>query len=267
MAVAPELWIDGRPASAADLAHQALFNYGALTSFRVEGGGVRGLDRHLARLRASAVELFGEAVDEDRLRALIRGALGERDEVWLRISLFSSQVSLRQPDWIGAPQVMISVSAPPAPLPDGARLHSQIYVREAPHLKHVATFGLLRARRQARQAGFDDALFVDAEGRISEGALWNLGFIRGGAVVWPDAPMLDGVAQALIRRGLEAAGTSQSIEVVRLSDLGGFDAAFLCNSATPAAAIAAIDGHAWPAAPVAVRHIAEAWRSQPCQTI
>ncbi len=197
MAVAPELWIDGRPAGLEDLGHQALVNYGALTSFVVEQGGVRGLDRHLDRLNRSAVELFGEAVAEDRLRDQMRTALAGRAEAWLRVSLFSRELSLRQPDWIGAPQVMISVSPPPSPLADGVRLQGQTYAREAPHLKHVATMGLLRARRTARLAGYDDALFTDAEGRICEGSLWNIGFIEGAAVVWPDASMLDGVAQAL----------------------------------------------------------------------
>nr|WP_313428292.1 aminotransferase class IV [Brevundimonas diminuta] len=267
MAVAPELWIDGRPAGVEDLGRQALFNYGALTSFRVEGGGVRGLDRHLDRLNRAAVELFGEAVAEDRLRDQMRTALAGRDEAWLRISLFSNELSLRQPDWIGAPQVMISVSAPPSPLPHGGRLQSQAYAREAPHLKHVATMGLLRARRMARLAGFDDALFTDAEGRISEGSLWNVGFIEGETVVWPEAPMLDGVAQALIREALDRAGSPQRTEVVRLSDLSRFDGAFLCNSATPAAEIAAFDGHVFAGATDAVQQIGALWRSQPRQKI
>ncbi len=267
MAVAPELWIDGRPAGVEDLGRQALFNYGALTSFRVEGGGVRGLDRHLDRLNRSAIELFGEAVAEDRLRDQMRTALAGRDEAWLRVSLFSNELSLRQSDWIGAPQVMISVSAPPSPLPHGVRLHSQAYAREAPHLKHVATMGLLRARRMARLAGFDDALFTDAEGRISEGSLWNVGFIEGETVVWPEALMLDGVAQALIREALDRAGSPQRTEVVRLSDLPRFDGAFLCNSATPAAEIAAVEDHVFTGATDAVQQIDVLWRSQPRQKI
>lgn len=267
MAVAPELWIDGRPATAEDLGRQALVNYGALTSFGVEAGGVRGLDRHLDRLNRSAVELFGEAVDEDRLRELMRAALAGRTEAWLRISLFSRELSLRQPDWIGAPQLMISVSPPPSPLPHGVRLKSQTYVREAPHLKHVATMGLLRARRGARLGGFDDALFTDAEGRVSEGSLWNVGFIQGDSVVWPEASMLNGVAQALIREALDRAGSPQRSAVVRLADLPHFDGAFLCNSATPAAEIAAIDGHVFTGATSAVQQIGALWRSQPCQKI
>lgn len=267
MAVAPELWIDGRPAGLEDLGHQAQINYGALTSFVVEQGGVRGLDRHLDRLNRSAVELFGEAITEDRLRDQMRAALAGRTEAWLRVSLFCRELSLRQPDWVGAPQVMISVAPPPSPLPDGVRLQSQVYGREAPHLKHVATMGLLRARRVARLAGYDDALFVDAEGLISEGSLWNIGFIQGDAVVWPDASMLDGVAQTLIRVALDRAGSPQRKAVVRLTDLSCFDGAFLCNSATPAAGIAAIDGHVFSGAADAVQHINALWRSQPRQKI
>ena len=43
------IFIDGVPATAEDLAMPALINYGAYTSFAVEQGGVRGLDRHLQR--------------------------------------------------------------------------------------------------------------------------------------------------------------------------------------------------------------------------
>ena len=63
MAGAVELSVDGASATLDDLAHVALVNYGAYTSFRVEQGGVRGLDLHLARLEAEAVELFDRSTD------------------------------------------------------------------------------------------------------------------------------------------------------------------------------------------------------------
>jgi len=267
MAVVHELWVDGQPASQADLTYHALFNYGAFTSFGVENGGVRGLDLHLTRLEASALELFGEAVNEGRLRALIRSALAGRQEAWLRVSLFSPEVWTREPHWIGAPKVMIGVFTPPTPLAGGVRLQPQVYGREAAHLKHAATFGLLRARRLARQAGFDDALFTDPEGVISEGSLWNIGFWESGEVIWPQATMLEGVAQTLIRRGLDQRKVRQHLRPVTLDDLPDFDGAFLCNSATPAAAIAAIGDHQFGGATDLSRMIEAAWRSNPCQTI
>lgn len=257
--------VDGVPATLADLTHVALVNYGAYTSFRVEDGGVRGLDLHLERLETEAAELFGEAVGEARLRALMRGAVEGRGDCWLRVSLFSPEISPRTPGWTGRPKVMTAVFPPPAPLAESVRLQTQAYAREAPHLKHVATFGLIRARRAAWAAGFDDALFVDGEGRMSEGSLWNIGFLRGDEVVWPQAPMLAGVAQALLQRGLAAAGVACATEPARLDDLARFDAAFICNSATPACAVASVDGHAF--GPPPLEALNAAWASQPCQPI
>ncbi|WIY68016.1 aminotransferase class IV [Aquidulcibacter paucihalophilus] len=267
MAGAVELSVDGAPATPGDLAHVALINYGAYTSFRVEQGGVRGLDLHLARLEAEAVELFGEAVGKFRLRDFIRNAVAGREDCWLRASLFSPDVSPRTPDWQGTPRVMIAVSPPPPPLADRPRLQLQPYVREAAQLKHVATFGLIRARRAARAAGFDDALFVDGEGRISEGSLWNIGFVCGDEVVWPQAAMLAGVAQALVHEGLAGVGLTGRTAPVPAGDLARFDAAFLCNSATPACAIAAIGDQAFPSPAGLIERLQHAWASNPVQPL
>lgn len=260
------LFIDGVPAVAEDLAHPALVNHGAYTSFRVENGAVRGLQRHLTRLEAASVELFGEPVGEGRLRDLLRGALRGRDDAWLRVSLFAPEISHRQVSWTGRPRVMVGIFDPPAPL-GPCRVLPVAYLREAPHLKHVATMGLIRARRAAVQAGFDDALFTDADGRILEGTLWNVGFVRGREVVWPEGPKLEGVAQALIQRNLNAAGMTSRRAVVRLGDLPTFDHAFLCNSATPAAAVTGIGEHTFGPAPDLVARIAAAWSAAPPEKI
>ena len=262
-----ELWVEGQPATPEDLTHVALVNYGAYTSFRVEQGGVRGLDLHLARLEAGAIELFGEPVGERRLRDLMRQAVAGREACWLRVSLFSPEVSPRTPDWRGVPKVLIAVSPPPSSFADGPRLQIQTYGREAAHLKHVATFGLIRARRAARAGGFDDALFVDGEGRISEGSLWNIGFVEGETIVWPRAPMLAGVAQALVQAGLGGVGLAGRAEPVHVDDLPRFDGAFICNSATPASAIAAIGDHGFPTAPDLIGRLRAAWASNPVQPI
>jgi branched-subunit amino acid aminotransferase/4-amino-4-deoxychorismate lyase len=259
----PRVLIDGLPASPEALLHQALVNYGAYTSFRVEDGGVRGLDRHLARLDQAARELFGEMPDPGDLRAWARSALADRTEGFVRISLFSQHISHRDPTWAGCPQVMVCAFDPPPPLSDAPlRVQSQVYRREAPHLKSVATFGLMRARRAARAAGFDDALLVDDDGVIAEGTLWNVGFWEEDHLVWPDAPMLDGVTQALLKEGL--GGERRR---VTLDDLRGFDAAFICNSATPACAVSAVDSISFDSAPERIARLTAAWAANPVQPI
>lgn len=262
-----KLFVDGSPATEVDLRHQALVNYGAYTSFRVESGGVRGLDLHLGRLDCAALELFGQGVAEERLRDLMRAAIGQRQEAWLRVSLFSDALSNRDPTAEGAPRVMIGVFDPPAPLAGAIRAQLQTYEREAPHLKHVATFGLLQARRAAKAAGFDDALFVGRDGRISEGSLWNIGFLSCDTIVWPEAPMLAGVTQALLSEGLRARGVAQTTRPVAVADLSQFATAFLCNSATPAASIVGIGDRTFEPDPALIDRLTEAWLSQPLQTI
>ena len=267
MSVAPDLSVDGQPATPDDLAAMALVNYGAYTSFRLEEGGVRGLDLHLARLQAEAVELFGQPVGESHLRDLIRTAVKGRDAGWLRISLFAREISPRTSDWTGRPSVMVAVSPPLPPLSGGVRLQVQTYAREAAHLKHVATFGLIRARRVARAAGFDDAVFIDAEGHVSEGSLWNIGFLQGSEVIWPEALMLAGIAQQLVDRGLAGVQLTGRTIPVRLEHLAASDGAFICNSATPACAVTAIGDHAFETVPALVDRLRAAWASNPVQPI
>ncbi|WP_428150014.1 aminotransferase class IV [Brevundimonas sp.] len=261
------LLIDGLPPTDDDLRYQALVNYGAYTSFRLEGGGVRGLDLHLARLDASAIELFGEPVGEDRLRDLIRTAVADRGDAWLRVSLFSPDILPRSPSADVPPRVMTSVSPSPSPLATSVRAQIRTCVRTDAHIKHTAIFPLIRARRLARQAGFDDALFADPDGLVSEGATWNIGFLSGDTVVWPRAPMLDGVAQTLIKAKLQTVGLSSGSRPVFVRDLPAFDGAFLCNSATPACPITAIGDHVFAAAPDRIERLARAWASNPVQAI
>jgi branched-subunit amino acid aminotransferase/4-amino-4-deoxychorismate lyase len=265
---AGDLWIDGAPATVEDLTHQALVNYGAYTSFAVSAGSVRGLDRHLARLTHAGTVLFGVPVPEPRVRELIRHALGDRSDAFVRVSLFSRDISPRSPSHEGPPGVMVGVFPPVPPLGETPlTLQLLTYARETPDLKHVATMGLIRARRQARLAGYDDALFVDVEGHISEGSLWNIGFVRDDTVVWPEAPMLEGVSQALIKAYLGDVGLKQESRVLTVADLRGFEGAFITNSATPACAVAAIGDHEFSVGTERLASISAAWSRAEAQPV
>jgi branched-subunit amino acid aminotransferase/4-amino-4-deoxychorismate lyase len=267
MILDPTLLIDGVPATTDDLTYLAMVSYGAFTSFRVEGGGVRGLDRHLERLDGSAVALFGAPLDETRLRELIRIAVAGRGDCWLRISLFSPEIRARNPSWRGAPKVMTVVSPPPSPLAETLRVAVQAHVRHLPEIKHTSTLDLIHARRIAREAGFDDALFADDHGVISEGSSWNIGFVKGDMVTWPQAPMLAGVTQGLIESGLIGVGMVSETRPVRVSDLGDFDSAFICNSTTPACAVTAIGNRGFEPDSDRIAAITTAWASNTPQTI
>ncbi|MDQ1109324.1 branched-subunit amino acid aminotransferase/4-amino-4-deoxychorismate lyase [Stenotrophomonas rhizophila] len=237
------VYCNGHRASADDLAG-ALVNYGHFTSLQVRGGAVQGLDLHLRRLRQGTEELFGSTLDGTRVQAWMQAALQAEDVVdaSLRVTVFSRAFDFRKPLQPVPVDVLVAV-APPASAPASPRRVCSVhYQRELPHLKHVGTFALFQHRRQALQAGFDDALFVDAQGLVSEGTTWNVAFGRGGDLVWPQAPALRGTQERLLQVGW---GREPQLAPVRLDDLAGFDAAIACNAAG-VWPIGSIDGVAFP---------------------
>lgn len=232
-------YCNGRPATADDLAG-AVVNYGHFTSLQVRNGAVQGLDLHLRRLRQGTSELFGSTLDGSQVQAWILAALHAEGVVdaSVRVTVFSRAFDFRQPLQVLPVDVLVAVSAPVTLPATPRRVRSVVYQREMPQLKHVGTFALFQHRRLALQAGFDDALFVDGQGRVSEGTTWNVLFGRGDEVVWPQAEALRGTQERLLQAGW---GGVPVLEPVRLADLGGFDAAVACNAAG-VWPLAAIDG-------------------------
>ena len=139
-----------------------------------------------------------------------------------------------------------------------------------PHLKHVATMGLTRARRAARAAGFDDAYCsptVNGRHVRRRDSVESSASFKGDRIVWPQAPMLAGVTQSLIQRGLETAGVSFEVRPAPLDEVAIFDGAFLCNAATPVCAITAIDDVVFNVDPAMLDRPERAWASQSPQVI
>lgn len=223
------LYCNGRAASADDLAG-ALTNYGHFTSLQVRDGAVQGLDLHLQRLQDGTVELFGSALDALQVRAWMCDALRAEGVVdaSMRVTVFSRQFDFRRPLQPVAVDVLMAV-APPVDLPAiSRRLRTVRYQRELPHVKHVGTFALFQHRREALQAGVDDALFVGDDGHISEGTTWNIAFASGSTLVWPQSPALRGTHERLMQAGW---GSDQQVRPVALTELAGFNAAIACNAA------------------------------------
>jgi branched-subunit amino acid aminotransferase/4-amino-4-deoxychorismate lyase len=249
--------INGEPATVTALHRAATVNYGHFTAMQVRGGAVAGLDLHLSRLTASSVELFGEALDGDEVRGLIRHALGGQTDASVRVTVFGGgRAAAANP---GPPSVLVSVGnpAPSAPEPPW-RLRTTTFVRDLPHIKHVATMGLIRHWRLARADGFDDALFVNPDGRVSEGTAWNLALWDGEQVVWPDAPQLAGITMLL----LKPRAPSVTRPVLR-EDLAAYRGAVATYSSWPAQPIGAVDDVRFDATDELARLLRDAWHTVP----
>lgn len=222
--------LNGQPASAGDLRALALVNYGHFTSVQVRDHAAQGLELHRQRLVAATRELFGTGLDFTAVRAQMRSAVADDPDCTLRVTVFSRRFDYRTPAEDYEPDVLVSVSPPSPPRTLPLRVKSFDFQRPLPQVKHVGTFPLFHYRRQAIAAGFDDALFANGQGVVSEGSIWNIGFWQQGGVVWPDAPALRGTAERLLQAGLERQGVGQVFRRVSLAELTGFEGAFACNA-------------------------------------
>lgn len=243
---APRVEIDGQAATVEQIWQLDLSSGGHFTAMQVRAGKTLGLDFHLARLDAATRELFGHGLDGDRIRGCIRHALGgDTADASVRVNVF-------RPAAGGDVSVAVSVRPPGLPPPRQQSLQTVRYWRPAAHLKRSGGFGQSYYGSLARENGFDEALFTGPGGVICEGSITNIGFIDGQAVVWPDAPALNGVMMQVLQRELDRAGLPWRRRPVRVADLPSFGGAFVTNS-HGMAAVARIDDLSLPSGAALMR--------------
>ena len=85
-----------------------------------------------------------------------------------------------------------------------------------------------RQYAEAVAAGFDEVLFTNERGEVTEGAISNLFIERGGKLVTP--PLTCGLLPGVFRRSLLESCPTAEERVVTVDDLKTADALFLCNS-------------------------------------
>jgi branched-subunit amino acid aminotransferase/4-amino-4-deoxychorismate lyase len=259
--------LNGAPASSDDLAFLAQINYGHFTSMQVRERGARGFGLHLQRLERSTRELFGSELDIGRTREYIRRLLVDDASVSLRVTVFSRGFDRTHPERTVEPDVLVATSAAREPASTPIRMRSVVHERVLPHVKHVGTFGLFHCIREARLAGYDDALFTTVAGEVSEGSITNIGFWNGTGVVWPNAPALPGITQQLLEVGLRARGITCGSRRIHLDDLGEFRSAFLMNSGSAGQSVAQIDEVRFAVDPELGSLLADCYQAQPLERI
>jgi branched-subunit amino acid aminotransferase/4-amino-4-deoxychorismate lyase len=216
-------------------------SYGHFTSMQVRDGKVRGLDLHLERLDRSSRELFGYGVAPDRVLTYLRTALASSPsaDLSIRVNAFARDRSFLDGTPV-EPDLLLTVTDPIEPTAEPPRLLAVEHERTAPHLKHTGTFSLTHEFRRARLAGYDDALFYNRAGNVSEASIWNICFVTEDRVSWPAAEVLPGITMLTLQAGLDALDVARETVDIPLTALGDYRAAYLTNSIDPALPVASI---------------------------
>jgi branched-chain amino acid aminotransferase len=100
------------------------------------------------------------------------------------------------------------------------------------------------AVQDAMRRGFDEALLLDADGRIAEGAVENVFLVRDGRVVTNDerSSILLGITRDSVIQIARDLGYPVQIDFLRLEDLLLADEAFFTGTATEVTPIREVDG-------------------------
>jgi branched-chain amino acid aminotransferase len=99
------------------------------------------------------------------------------------------------------------------------------------------------AKTEAVEAGFDEAIVLNADGSVSEGSAENLFIVRDGTLVTPPGTdnILEGVVRSSIMRIARDEGIPVEVRQVDRTELYIADEAFLCGTGTQINFITSID--------------------------
>ena len=113
-----------------------------------------------------------------------------------------------------------------------------------PRIKNYHWLDMVQALFQAYERGGESALLVDAAGNVAEGPGFNVFAVTGGALVTPEAGVLEGVSRRTVIEMARAAGLPVRIEALPVATLRAADEVFLSSTGGGVIAVAQLDGRA-----------------------
>ena len=230
--------LDGRPWSQSPWV-DPLSLFGCYTSFVVEADGtVVDLAAHLERLQRDSAILLGEAIDPDLVRRRAAEHVARVGApVRLRVAVLARTPALQPQDVRSLHLATSSRPVPPASDRPWRVLTVQ-HERPLPAVKAVDPFAQLHHKRQARLAGWDDALFARGDDLL-EGTTWGLVALTATTAIAPVADVLPSLGAG---RVLLAAGLPVERRPVRREELAGLRLLLATTALQPVTVLGEVDG-------------------------
>jgi branched-chain amino acid aminotransferase len=232
-----------------------LYGDGFFETMRIVSGVPFRLDRHMERLNRSCLESgWGRPVAPEPIRQAVESLvrLNEVQEGYLRITASRGPYTGHLTDLAAEePTVLVDVRAmdlPPLDAPPPCILARSPYVlnERSPLAQHksLSYQANALALAEGRRRGADEVYFLNCRGHLSEGAISNLFFVRGGSVHTPavECGLLPGITrEAVVELCAENAIPCRTGEYEE-QDLLSADEAFCTNSLRGIVAVKAVLG-------------------------
>ncbi|MGL5824673.1 MAG: aminotransferase class IV [Nocardioides sp.] len=225
-------------------AEYALYPYGCFTTFVIVDGSVLSWDRHLARLARGTRAMW----DHELAPAAITSALGTHLDgeptgaSTVRVTLFPASFDHLAPEQAEGCRILISSRPAESPFEagPGLRVRTVQFRRDLPEVKSTGLTTQLHARREARLAGWDDALFLDQD-RVLEGSTWSLVVLKDGMARTPAEGVLESITVHNLEAVLREMGWSFEHCSVSVGELRQAELVLAVNVNKPVRAIIRVD--------------------------
>lgn len=257
--------VDGElvPASAATVSVEDrgfAYGDGAFETMRAYGGDVFAWPAHVDRLAATCETLeLDHGIDDAELKRRVDETLAANDlaDAYVKLSITRGvQPGTLDPHPVVDPTVVVVVKPLPrggvgsAPVYDGPATVQTTKTRKpadralpAGAKTHNYLTEIL-ARLELRVTGADEALMLDPDGHVAEGAIANLFFADGTALCTPslDGPVLPGVTRATVIDIAETEGIPVEEGTYTPDAVRDADEVFLTNSTWELRPVSSVDG-------------------------
>ena len=239
--------------------------------WRTYQGVIFAWEEHWARLERSAKALYLELpFDRDRILLEIRRTTAAfRQETQFKGELYIRLQVTRGAGAIGldialADRADFVLIVQPCPLLSPEKLESGLTLSLAQGLRRNPIDALnpawktgnylnnLLCLREAKSRGADEVLILNGAGHLTEAAVCNVGFVRGGEVITPplEAGILEGITRGLLISTIaRRLGVRVREEFLTVRDLDGVEECFLLSSTKDLAPVASLDGRAFRLGP------------------
>lgn len=220
-----------------------LYGYGLFESLRAYSGHIFRLKNHLERLHRSAKFLGIDLGNTPDFEGALYGTLQANNLSNARLRLtISGGEGEAVPDLLsGTSPTVLIVARLYVPYPDQVyedgfkavvsriRRNSQSPLSSMKSLNYLDS---LLARREAKLAGADEAIFLNEKDFLAEGSTSNIFVVSGNTLLTPgeDSGILPGVTRDVVLESAPSLGIKTTVRRIALEELTQADEAFLSNS-------------------------------------
>lgn len=111
-----------------------------------------------------------------------------------------------------------------------------------PRIKSLNYLNNVLARIEAIEAGYDDALLLDLQGRVVEGSVYNVFLVRDGQLLAPPEGFLEGITREAVMELAADLGNPVTERFLYPYDFYTADEAFFCNTSRGIVPVVQVDG-------------------------